>query len=107
MLKGEKRRNERKTTEVQEPSYRHKSTIFPKPPLCANACTSPASRRGIRRLIGSRNLPSRTSSANSRTFEASGTREHPGDSDRRIQFGHLVWEHRGIAEVSTILHSAK
>jgi hypothetical protein len=27
---------------------------------------------GIRRLIGSRNFPSRTSSANSRTFEASG-----------------------------------
>src|ERR1039457_429685 len=58
--------------EVQEPSYRHTSTIFPKPPLCANACASPASRRGIRRLIGSRKLPSRTSSANSRTFEASG-----------------------------------
>ncbi|MGA7540723.1 MAG: pirin family protein [Steroidobacteraceae bacterium] len=32
----------------QKPSYRHTSTIFPKPPRCANACASPASRRGIR-----------------------------------------------------------
>src|SRR6202046_5522039 len=40
-------------------------------------------------------------------FRGIGTREHPGDSDRRIQLGYLVWEHRGIAEVPTILHSAK
>src|SRR6202035_4878335 len=33
---------------VQEFFFGHTSTIFPKPPLCANACASPASRRGIR-----------------------------------------------------------
>src|ERR1700676_3161452 len=38
----------------------------------ASTCASAASRNGIRRPIGRTNLPSRTSSANSRTLDGSG-----------------------------------
>jgi len=46
--------------------------IFPTPPFCASTCASAASRNVSRRPIGRTNLPSRRSSANSRTFDGSG-----------------------------------
>lgn len=42
------------------------------PPFSPSACASAASRNGIRRPIGRTNLPSRTSSANSRSLDGSG-----------------------------------
>src|SRR5664280_3384183 len=42
------------------------------PPFSPNTCASAASRNGMRRPIGRTNLPSRTSSANSRTLDGSG-----------------------------------
>ena len=44
------------------------------PPFSLSTCASAASHNGIRRPIGRTNLPSRTSSANSRTLD--GTTEH-------------------------------
>src|ERR1019366_4635747 len=46
--------------------------IFPIPPFSPSTCASAASRNGMRRPIGRTNLPSRTSSANSRTLDGSG-----------------------------------
>jgi hypothetical protein len=42
------------------------------PPFSPSTCASAASRNGIRRPIGRMNLPSRMSSANSRTLDGSG-----------------------------------
>jgi len=42
------------------------------PPFCPYTCASAADCKGIRRLIGRMNLPSRTSSANSHTLDGSG-----------------------------------
>jgi hypothetical protein len=42
------------------------------PPFSPSTCASAASHNGIRRPIGKTNLPSRTSSANSRTLDGSG-----------------------------------
>jgi hypothetical protein len=42
------------------------------PPFSPRTCASAASRNGIRRPIGRTNLPSRTSSANSRSLDGSG-----------------------------------
>src|ERR1022692_313638 len=46
--------------------------IFPMPPFSPSTCASAASHNFIRRPIGRTNLPSRTSSANSRTLDGSG-----------------------------------
>src|ERR1700730_10773788 len=51
--------------------------IFPMPPFSPSTCASTASRNGIRRPIGRMNLPSRTSSANSRTLDGSGCARTP------------------------------
>ncbi len=42
------------------------------PPFSPSRCASAASRKGKRRPMGIMNLPSRTSSANSRTLDGSG-----------------------------------
>jgi hypothetical protein len=46
--------------------------IIPMPPFSPSTCASVAARNAIRRPIGRTNLPSRASSANSRTLDGSG-----------------------------------
>ena len=47
-------------------------TIFPPPPFWSNSCAVATSLSGMRRLIGNEKVPSRTSSANSRSLDGSG-----------------------------------
>ena len=76
----------------------HKHDL-PEPPFCANACASPASRSGSRRPMGNRNFPSRMSSANSRTFDASGRANTRATVTVGITLRHAVGKHRGVAKV--------